>query len=134
MRYRRKLRPAGIIVWLAYAAIVAFAFYHSHHSTPTVVAAGIIVLLLFYLPYLYWYWEIRPDRLVHQRYFQRIAWPFSEITYAGPMTGKAAGNRTAKDWIEIRNLSGQRMIAQPADPQAFLEEMRRHLPQITLNL
>jgi hypothetical protein len=134
MRYRRKIGAAGVIVWFAYAAITALAFYRSRHSVLSGAVAAIVVLLLFYVPHLYWYWEILPDRLVHRSYFQRTVWPFQEITYIGPLSGKLAASKAAKNWIEIRNASGQRMIAQPADTKAFLDEMRRHLPEITLNL
>jgi hypothetical protein len=134
MRFRRRMGLASVVTWCVYASVVALAFYRTHHSPVSVAASAVVVLLLFWVPHLYWYWEILPDRLVHRRYFQSMAWPLAEIVYVGPVTGGAAGRKATRDWIEIRNAAGQRMIAQPGNPKAFLEEMRKHLPEITLEL
>jgi hypothetical protein len=90
-------------------------------------------VLGFYIPYKCWYWEICPDRLIHRRYFRRVVWPFTEIAYVGPMTGLIGTYSAARDWLEVRNVSGKMIIVQPADCEEFLLEMRKYLPRITLN-
>jgi hypothetical protein len=91
------------------------------------------VVFGFYIPYKLWYWETCPDRLIHQRYFRRVVWPFTEITYVGPMTGLIGTYSAVRDWLEVRNVSGKMIIVQPGDCEEFLSEMRKYLPRITLN-
>ena len=133
MRYRRELGVVRVATWIFWPLIVSAGLIREGHPLWIGGLAGVLGFLAFYLPHLFWYWEILPDRLIHRRYFQRVVFRFQEITYVGPMTGKAAGANAVRDWILIQT-AGQRMVAQPADPEAFLVHIRKYLPQITLNL
>jgi hypothetical protein len=84
----------------------------------------------FRLPNSWFYWEICDDCVIQRRYFGRTVFPFSDITYVGPFSGQLS----RLNMILIRNTAGKRMIVNTDDPQAFLAEMREHLPRITLNL
>jgi hypothetical protein len=95
---------------------------------------GGLIMLVGCIPHLFWYWEIRDDRVVQRRLFLRTALPFSEITYVGPVTGQASRHKYFERHILIRNVAGKRMFVNTGDPEAFLTEMRKHLPRITLNL
>ena len=108
--------------------------YRKGYPLWAVLLSSAVVFLLFYLPHRFWYWDLLPDKLVHRRYFRRTVFPLAEIVYIGPMTGPASGNGHVKNWILIRNAAEERMIATPADPDAFLEAARQYLPAITLQL
>jgi len=123
-----------VAFWLAFALLIAVDFSRRGYPLWEVFLAGVLSLSLFYIGHFFWYWEILPDRLVHQRYFLKVVFPFPEITYAGPVTGPAAQHAAARKWILIQNATGRRMIANPANPEAFLSQMRERLPGITPHL
>jgi len=81
-----------------------------------------------------WYWEVGETRLVHRRFLVRTTYPFSDITYVGPMTGEGSGYTFFEKTILVRTAEGQRMFIDTTDPDALLAEMRQRLPGITLNL
>ena len=134
MIYRRKLGNTRATIWVAMSAILAADLLRQGRPIWMVALGAAAVILAFYIPHLFWNWKILPDRLVQSRYFQRTVFPFSEITYIGPMTGRAARRNAVQNWILIRNTANERMIAMPANPEAFLAELRTYLPQITLHL
>jgi hypothetical protein len=134
MRYRRELGVTRVGGWLALGAFLSAGLFRKGHPLWVALFCGFAATLLFYIPHFFWYWDILPDRVVHRRYFRRSVFPFSEITYVGPLTGWAAGNNAVRNWILIRNAAGERIVATPADPEAFLANIRKHLPLITLNL
>jgi hypothetical protein len=80
---------------------------------------------------LLWFWEIRPDRLLHRRYWNTVVFPFTEIAYVGPGTGPLARNPRLSHWIEVRTHGGTRMIVDTADQPAFLAAMQTRLPEAT---
>jgi hypothetical protein len=135
MRYHQKpsrfIFPAAIIV-------VFFRDFLAHHSLPSALVTGIwggiVVGVTLRMLQWSWYWEIGDDRLTHRRYFSITVFPFSEITYIGPMTGEAGTYKFFEKTILVRNSDGKRMLVNIDDPSAFLNEMRKHLPQITLRL
>lgn len=135
MRYYRKL-PLSILP----AAIVVIFLKHflESHSLPSALLngllGGILVALTLRALHSGWYWEIGDDRLIHRRYFSLTVFPFSEITYIGPMTGEAGTYTFFDKTILVRNAGGKRMLVTIGDPDAFLNEMRKHLPRITLRL
>ena len=81
-----------------------------------------------------WYWEIGDDSVIQRRHFRRNVFPFSEITYVGPMTGTASEHKYFSKHILIRNIAGEKMFVETPQCETFLVEMRKHLPLITLNL
>ena len=133
MRYRRELGLVRMSIWGAFGIILASNAFREGYPLWTVCLIAVLVALSFYVPYLFWYWEIYPDRLIHRRYFQQIIFPFSEITYVGPMTGNSASHKSVRNWILVQNTDGRSMIVQSAVPEAFLSQMRKYLPEITLN-
>ena len=80
------------------------------------------------------FWEIREDCVVQRQWFRRTVFPFSQIAYVGPMTGQASQYEHFAKHILIRNAAGEKMIVITAQYEAFLKEMRKHLPLVTLNL
>jgi hypothetical protein len=135
MRYYRKppvsiLAPAIVVIF--------FRYFLEYHSLPSALLNGLLggVLMALILLALHscWYWEISSDRLIHRRYFSLIVFSFSEIIYIGPMTGEAGTYKFFEKTILVRNAGGKRMLVTIDDPDAFLTEMRKHLPQITLRL
>src|SRR5215471_20246477 len=135
MRYYRK-PPVSILA--AAIVVILFRYVLEHHSLPSVLLNGLLggVLMALILLALHscWYWEISNDRLLHWRYFSLSAFSFSEIIYIGPMTGEAGTYKFFEKTILVRNAGGRRMLVTIDDPDAFLTEMRKHLPQITLRL
>jgi hypothetical protein len=135
MRYYRKL-PVSILP----TAILVIFFRHflEYHSLPSALLNGLLggVLMALILRVLHssWYWEIGDDRLIHRRYFSLTVFPFSEITYIGPMIGEASTHKFFDKTILVRNAVGKRMFVTTVDPETFLDQMRKHLPQITLHL
>jgi hypothetical protein len=134
MRFRSKLGQIRIFLWLGYGVIIA-AGLHAKGRPPWICAlAGVLAVAMFLPPYLFWYWDIRADYFAQRRYFSRIVMPYSEIVYVGPISGRMMGKASVTKLIEIRNAAGKRIIALPSNSEAFLTEMRKHLPEITLNL
>jgi hypothetical protein len=135
MRYRRELGRNAIAVWLCSAVIIAALTFRRDQSFWKASASGAGMVPFYYLLYLSRSWEILPDRLIERRFFRAaVVFPFSEITYVGPMTGKAAEFKATAKWILIRNAAGQRIIVHLDDPEVFLAHMRKYLPLVTLNL
>jgi hypothetical protein len=134
MRFRRKLGWIRLATWIAFGLFLAFEQVKRGRPLWIDFAAFVICILLFLPSHLFWYWEIRPDRLIHQRYLARRIFPFSEIVYIGPMTGKASDHETTRNWILVRSEGGQRMIVDTNNHEGFLSEMRKYLPSITLKL
>ena len=135
MRYYRK-PPVSILA--AAMVVIFFRYFLEYHSLPSALLNGLLggVLMALILLALHscWYWEISNDRLIHRRYFSLIVFSFSEIIYIGPMTGEAGTYKFFEKTILVRNDGGKRMLVTIDDPDAFLTEMRKHLPQITLRL
>ena len=135
MRYYRK-PPVSILA--AAMVVIFFRYFLEYHSLPSALLNGLLggVLMALILLALHsrWYWEISNARLIHRRYFSLIVFSFSEIIYIGPMTGEAGTYKFFEKTILVRNAGGKRMLVTIDDPDAFLTEMRKHLPQITLRL
>lgn len=132
MRYRKKFRVHQPVEMFAGGFIGALLY--PGRSLMTSLRCGIICVLVWWVMYFFWYWEIRNDSLVQQHLFRRIVFPFSNITYVGPMKGAASSHKYFDKHILIETVDEKRMFAQPADPEDFLANMRKHLPLITLNL
>ena len=133
MRFRRQLGAIRIITWIGFGLVITGSLASTGHRYWFAGMIGAAVSLAFFLPHVFRYWDVRTDRLVHRRYFATVVVPFAEIAYVGPLTGKMADFAGAVKWVEMRKADGVRMIVQPADPDAFLAEMRRYLPWVTLN-
>lgn len=50
------------------------------------------------------------------------------------MKGEASNHKFFEKIVLIETVDGKRIYVEPADPQAFLGAMRKHLPAISLNL
>lgn len=133
MRFHSKLSSLRIFSWLAFGVVIAAGSYSRGRSPWVCALEGLLTVAIFLPPYLFWYWDILPDSFAQRRFFVRIVMPYSEIVYVGPIEAQIKGIPAARNWIEIRNATGKRIIAQPSDPNAFLTEMRKHLPEITLS-
>jgi hypothetical protein len=133
MRFRSKLGPIRIFSWLAFGVVIAAGSFSRGRSPWVCALEGLLTVSVFLPPYLFLYWDILPDHFAQRRFFERVVMPYSEIVYVGPIEAQIKGIAAARNWIEIRNAAGKRIIAQPSDPNAFLAEMRKHLPEITLN-
>jgi hypothetical protein len=131
--YRGKLTNPRVAEWAIIGLAGAIGELQAGHPLWVAELLGIGILLLFFVIYRSWYWEICPDCLIHRRYFRRVVWPFTEITYVGPMTGLIGTYSAVRGWLEVRNVSGKMIIVQPANCEEFLGEMRKYLPRITLN-
>jgi hypothetical protein len=135
MRFRSRLSQLRIFIWLGYGVILAAGLRAKGQPLWLCALVGLIgIALLFLPPYLFWYWDIRDSYFAQRRYFSRIVMPYSKIIYVGPMSTRMHAILGARSWIEVRSADGRIIIAQPADSKAFLNEMRKHLPEITLNL
>ena len=133
MRFYRKLGAVRLVARFAVGALLGGSFLRQGYSFWAAVLAGILFVLAWLPSWLFWYWEIGPDCVTQRRYFGRTIFPFSTITYAGPVTGNLAGRRQTRNWIEIRTDDGRWMIVDAADPDGFLARMREYLPTVTLN-
>jgi hypothetical protein len=135
VRYYRK-PPLGIVP--VGMAVVLLRYLLQGRSLLTsvmyAIASGIPLALLVYVFHRRWYWEVGDTRLVHRRFLGRTSFPFSDITYVGPMTGEGSGYEFFEKMILVRTAEGQRMFIDTVDPDALLAEMRQHLPGITLSL
>ena len=135
MRYYRKF-PVSILTTAI--AVIFLRYLLEHYSVPSALFNGLLggVFMALTLCALHscWYWEIGDDRLTQRRYFRLTVFPFSEITYIGPMTGEAGTYKFFDKTVLVRNAGGQRMLVTIGDPDVFLNEMRKHLPHITLRL
>ena len=135
VRYYRKpptgIVPVGILVvfvrYFLQSRSVATSVLHA-------IVSGIPLALVAYAFHRYWYWEVGDTTLIHRRFGRRIAFPFSDITYIGPMTGEGSGYTFFERTILVRTVEGKRMVIDTADPDALLAHLRQHLPRITLNL
>lgn len=79
------------------------------------------------------YWEIRDDSLIQRRLFGRKVLPMSQIVYAGPVKGAAGRNAYFAHHVLIQTASGERMLVDTPRRESFLEEMRKRLPQVTVD-
>ena len=131
--YRGKLTNPRVAEWVIIGLAGAIGELQAGHPLWVAELLAIGIFLLFFVIYRSWYWEICPDRLIHRRYFRKVVWPFTEISYVGPMTGVIGTYPAVRDWLEVRNVSGKMIIVQPANCEQFLLEMRKYLPRITLN-
>jgi hypothetical protein len=132
MRYRKELgirQLAG-----AFAGMFICSLLFTKRSLLTSVYCGVVAALVWYQFYFFRYWEIRDDCLIQRFFFRRIVFPFSDITYAGPMKGEGSNHKFFEKIALVETVNGKRMYVEPADPEAFLANMRKHLPAITLNL
>jgi hypothetical protein len=86
--YRGKLTNPRLASWFGFGLAGFLGIVQKGDPLWLAWLVGIAgVVFGFYIADKLWYWEICPDRLIHQRYFRRVVWPFTEITYVGPMTG-----------------------------------------------
>jgi hypothetical protein len=135
VRYYRKpplaIVPVGMLVVLLRYLLQGRSLLT---SVLDALAGGIPLALLVYVFHKGWYWEVGETRLVHRRLLRRTTFPFSDITYVGPMTGEGSEYEFFEKTILVRTAEGQRMFIDTTDPDALLAEMRQHLPGITLNL
>lgn len=131
--YKGKLTNSRVAEWAILGLAVAIGELQSGDSLWGAELAAIGIFSMFFVFYRSWYWEICPDRLIHRRYFRKHVWPFTEISYVGPITGVIGTYSVVRDWLEVRNVSGEMIIVRPADCEAFLLEMRKYLPKITLS-
>jgi hypothetical protein len=136
MRYRKEFgirQLAG-----TFAAGLAIGFIVSLRYTPrsllNCLRFGLTYTLLSCLFYFFRYWETRNDCLIYRFFFRRIVFPFSNIAYVGPMKGEASNHKFFGRTVLVETVDGKRMYVEPADPAAFLADMRTHLPAITLQL
>jgi hypothetical protein len=134
MRFYRKLGWIRVATWVGFGLVLSLGQLKQGRPLWLDLLAFFVCVLLFLSSYLFWYWEIQPERLIHRRYLTRVVFPYTEITYIGPVTGRATEHATAKTWILVRTESGQKMIVDAADPPGFLDAIRKYLPRITLNL
>jgi len=132
MRYRKEFHIRQLAEVLAVGLIVSL--FYPTRSLLTCLECGLVYALVWFAFYFYRYWEIRTDCLIQRFFFRRIVFPFSDITYVGPMKGDASNFEYFDKTILIETADGRRMYARPADPEAFLADMRKHLPAITLHL
>jgi hypothetical protein len=131
--YSGQLTNFRVAAWMGFGLAAAIGELQAGHPLWAAELKGIAAFLLFYVIYRSWYWEICPDRLIHRRYFRRVIWPFTEISYVGPITGVIGSNPAVRDLLEVRNVSGKMIIVRPANCEEFLLEMRKYLPRITLS-
>lgn len=113
---------------------LSYLFFNPTRSWLTCLKCGLVYAPVWYLFYFFRYWEIRTDYVIQRFFFRRIVFPFPNVTYVGPMKGEASNFKYFEKTILIETADGKRMYARPADPKAFLTNMRKHLPAITLHL
>jgi hypothetical protein len=132
MRYRKEFgirQLAG-----SFAGMFICSILFMKRSLLTSAYCGVIAALVMFQFYFFRYWEIRDDCLIQRFFFRRIVFPFSEIRYVGPMKGEASNHKFFAEIALVETVNGKRMYIEAADPEAFLSDMRKHLPAITLNL
>ena len=132
LRYRREFRIRQLAEVFAAGLIVSLLY--QTRSWLTCLTCGLVYALVWYLFYFFRYWEIRADYVIQLFFFRRIVFPFPNITYVGSIKGEASDFKYFEKTILIETADGKRMYARPADPEAFLTNMRKHLPAITLHL
>jgi len=132
VRYRREFRIRQLAEVFAVGLIVSLLY--PTRSWLTCLTCGLVYALVWYLFYFFRYWEIRTDYVIQRFFFRRIVFPFPSITYVGPMKGEASNFKYFEKTILIETADRKRMYVRPADPKAFLTNMRKHLPAITLHL
>jgi hypothetical protein len=134
VRYYRKpplaIVPVGMLVVLLRYLLQGRSLLT---SVLHALISGIPLALLVYVFHKGWYWEVGETRLLHRRFLRRTTFPFSDITYVGPMTGEGSGYKFFEKTILARTAEGRRMFIDTSDPDALLRDMRQHLPGITLN-
>ncbi len=128
MRYRRPLNLSRVLYWFVWPAIVSAGLLRRGHPVWQAVVGGVVLFLAELPGYLFWYWQVLPDRLVQQRYWRRVEMLFSDVVRVGPLTGVLGTKQHLSNWIEVRNGAGQRIIVDAADREGFLAEMQGHLP------
>jgi len=135
MRYYRKppigIVPVGMLVVFLRYFLQSRSFATSFLQS---IAGGTSLAVVAYAFHRCWYWEVGDTALIHRRLFRRITFPFSEITYVGPMTGDGSGYTFFENTILVRTGDGKRMFIDTAKPGALLADMRKRAPRITLNL
>lgn len=117
--------------------LVGFALINrSRGESPriSVLNAFFLLLVLFVMDHFLVFWKISPDRVEERRVLRHRTIAMSEIACVGPASRRFGDRPAVRNWIEVRSTQGQKWFAQPADPAAFIEEMKKFAPTVTLNL
>jgi hypothetical protein len=127
--------PPRVVFPLLAACGALWSYFLEDHSLWHALFTAVVMLALWALAAAAsLHWEIHDDVVVERRFFRRKVFPMPEITYIGPMTGAAGQFQYFAKHLLIKNAAGGSMIVDTPQHEAFLAEMRKHLPQVTLNL
>lgn len=138
MRYHKEsIASYFLTVGLWIVLCVVWIIHAMRHPSGTNNTVAIICLLTATLKtFTYWllYWEFTPNSFVQRRLWKYMKQNYSEITYAGRMTGKLAGSKSVKRWIEVRSSDDRKAIATPSQYENFLADLHKHLPPEVIHL
>lgn len=135
MRFRAKFGLLGCCYLAMPLILLILLLSRRHHATmfgPWFVAIWTAIALLRMLSHIRVYWEIIPEGLHERRFWTERTIPWNEIHSAGPWPdGKPMHGNLAIDFVRPAPLSSQgRVIASPDRLDDFLQELRRHAPQV----
>jgi hypothetical protein len=136
-RISNKRVPANLVLTLWVTEGALWAYFREGQSL-WILFFVLLVLMSFAgltkLIHRSCYWQIQEGCVIQRHYFRRIVFPFSEITYVGPMTDVAGLYEYFAEHILIENISGEQIVVNTPQREAFWAEMNKHLPLITRNL
>lgn len=143
MRFRAKFALIDW-AWLAIAAFVLVLLLSGpRRAKDSLVWYGFLILLFAAIRvvlYFFLWWDTTPGGLRERRLWSTRTIPWTEITGVAPWPDGQAGGRAHRDSLAIEYaraapLSDQgRLIANPADREGFLREVRRHAPQASFEV
>jgi len=138
MRYHNQsIASYALTTCLWIALSVVWILHDIHHPfRPNNIVAILCLLAAVLKTSTYWltYWEFTPSSFVQRRLWRYMEQSYSEITYAGPITGKLAAAKSVKRWIEVRSGDDRKAIATPSHYQEFLADLHKHLPSKVIHL
>jgi hypothetical protein len=138
MRYHKEsIASYALTVCLWIALSVVWILHAMHHPSGSNNIVAILCLLATALKtFTYWllYWEFTPNSFIQRRLWKYMTQDYSEVTYAGQMTGKLAGAKSVKRWIEVRSSDDRKAIATPGQYPEFLADLHKHLPPEVIHL
>lgn len=138
MRYHKESIASyalSVCLWVAVSVVsILHAMHHPSRSNSIVAIVCLLATTLKTFTYWFLYWEFTPNSFIQRRLWKYMEQGYSDITYAGPMTGKFARAKSVKRWVEVRSGDDRKAIATPSQYREFLADLHHHLPPEVIHL
>lgn len=133
MRYYHNTRQTQIllIVMFSFNGVILILDAVHHRTGWNMILAGtwLILLISEIANRRISYMEVGNFGLIKRHLWRRQVYPYSEITYVGPPTGKRAIWYWADRLVEVRSSAQKPSIFMPAETKSFLADLHNHLTE-----